>query len=131
MGTFDKYFENIHFDIYLIILKVYNIFRIIKGGFYNGIYSSVQQSAAETTYKNAKKYLKPSDGKLHVIMFNSFSKLANQVFSCEDKYTTQIDTILSAMQEDGYEIIDVKVTVIQNQGITGELEGFNTLITYR
>lgn len=30
MGTFDKYFENIHFDIYLIILKVYNIFRIIK-----------------------------------------------------------------------------------------------------
>lgn len=35
------------------------------------------------------------------------------------------------MQEDGYEIIDVKVTVIQNQGITGELEGFNTLITYR
>ena len=46
-----------------------------------------------------KKYLKPSDGKLHVIMFNSFSKLANQVFSCEDKYTTQIDTILSAMQE--------------------------------
>lgn len=75
MGTFDKYFENIHFDIYLIILKVYNIFRIIKGGFYNGIYSSVQQSAAETTYKNAKKYLKPSDGKLHVIMFNSFSKL--------------------------------------------------------
>ena len=112
MGTFDKYFENIHFDIYLIILKVYNIFRIIKGGF-------------------AKKYLKPSDGKLHVIMFNSFSKLANQVFSCEDKYTTQIDTILSAMQEDGYEIIDVKVTVIQNQGITGELEGFNTLITYR
>ena len=38
MGTFDKYFENIHFDFYLIILKVYNIFRIIKGGFYNGIY---------------------------------------------------------------------------------------------
>lgn len=40
-----------------------------------GFISSVQQSAAETTYKNAKKYLKPSDGKLHVIMFNSFSKL--------------------------------------------------------
>ena len=96
-----------------------------------GFISSVQQSAAETTYKNAKKYLNPRDGKLHVIMFNSFSKLANQVFSCEDKYTTQIDTILSAMQEDGYEIIDLKVTVIQNQGITGELEGFNTLITYR
>ena len=59
------------------------------------------------------------------------SKLVNQVFSCEDKYTTQIDTILSAMQDDGYEIVDVKITVIQNQGLVGEMEGFNTLITYR
>ena len=74
-----------------------------------GFISSVQQSAAETTYKNAKKYLKPSDGKLHVIMFNSFSKLANQVFSCEDKYTTQIDTILSAMQ-DGYNWKNMQVS---------------------
>ena len=81
--------------------------------------------------KMRKKYLKPKDGKIHVIMFNSFSKLANQIFSCEDKYTTQIDTILSAMQDDGYEIVDVKITVIQNQGLVGEMEGFNTLITYR
>ena len=116
MGTFDKYFENIHFDIYLIILKVYNIFRIIKGGFYNGIYFKCTAICSRNNLQKCKKI---------------FSKLANQVFSCEDKYTTQIDTILSAMQEDGYEIIDVKVTVIQNQGITGELEGFNTLITYR
>lgn len=96
-----------------------------------GFFTGVQQASAETTYKDVKKYLKPKDGKIHVIMFNSFSKLANQIFSCEDKYTTQIDTILSAMQDDGYEIVDVKITVIQNQGLVGEMEGFNTLITYR
>ena len=96
-----------------------------------GFFTGVQQASAETTYKDAKKYLKPKDGKIHVIMFNSFSKLANQIFSCEDKYTTQIDTILSAMQDDGYEIVDVKITVIQNQGLVGEMEGFNTLITHR
>ena len=40
-----------------------------------GFFKGVQQASAETTYKDAKKYLKPKDGKIHVIMFNSFSKL--------------------------------------------------------
>ena len=35
------------------------------------------------------------------------------------------------MQEDGYEIIDVKFNSLTNQGITGMMEGFHTLIVYR
>ncbi len=96
-----------------------------------GIFTNMQKSSAETEYNRAKKYLKPKDGKLHIIMFNSFSKLANQVFECEDKYTTQIDEIISSMQDDGYEIVDIKLATLQNQGTMNITEGYNTLIMYR
>lgn len=71
-----------------------------------------------------------NDGYKHVIMINSFSKFINQVFGCEDKYTTQIDEILVNMQKDGYEIIDVKFNSIEGQGAFKTMEGFHTLITY-
>ena len=52
-------------------------------------------------------YLKPKDGKTHVVMVKSFSKWLNQNFECENKYTTQIDELLSVMQVAGYDILDV------------------------
>lgn len=96
-----------------------------------GFLTNVQKSVAETKYANAKQFLKPKDGKMHVIMFNSFSKWLNQSFECENKYTTQLDEIITGMQNDGYEIIDIKFAAIQNQGLAGEMEGFNTLIMYK
>ena len=96
-----------------------------------GLFTGSQKAAAQTQYASAKQYLKPKDGKVHVIMFNSFSKFLNQNFECENKYTTQIDEILSGMQNDGYEIIDVKFSSLQNQGLTKEMEGFHTLIMYK
>lgn len=80
---------------------------------------------------SVKPSLAPKDGKLHVLMVNSFSKWLNQTFECENKYSGQIDGILSAMQDDGYEIVDVKFNSIQGQGLTGSMEGFHTLILYR
>lgn len=96
-----------------------------------GFLTSMQKTNALTVYDKAKKYLKPKDGNKHVIMINSFSKWLNQTFECEDKYTTQIDEIVSNMQNDGYEIIDIKMNSIINQGLTGEMEGFHTLIIYK
>lgn len=96
-----------------------------------GLFSATQQQASANVYEQTKKFLKLKDGKIHVVMINSFSKWLNQSFCCEDKYTTQIDEILSRMQADGYEIVDVKINSIQNQGITGQMEGFHTLITYK
>lgn len=96
-----------------------------------GFFTKNQESVANTIYEATKKYLKEKDGKTHIVMINSFSKWANQNFECEDKYTTQIDTIISAMQNDGYEIIDVKFNSVQNQGLTGQMEGFHTLIIYK
>lgn len=96
-----------------------------------GIFTAVQEQMANETYEKCKKYLRPKDGKVHVLMINSFSKLANQTFECENKYTTQLNTIVEGLQNDGYEVIDIKFNSLMNQGFTGQNEGFNTLIIYK
>lgn len=91
-----------------------------------------RKTSAENVFeKEVKPFLRERDGNVHVIMINSFSKWINQVFGVDDKYTTQIDSILTDMQNEGYEIIDVKINSLQNQGLTGNAEGFHTLITYK
>ena len=96
-----------------------------------GLFSNIQADAADNVYKKLKAHLSKKDGKVHIVMINSFSKWLNQNFECEDKYTTQIDNILSHMQEDGYEIIDVKFNSLVNQGIFGQMEGYHTLVMYK
>ena len=95
--------------------------------------NGVQKNVADNIFeKQIKPRLKEKDGFTHVIMVNSFSKLCNQNFGCDDKYTTQIDEIVTSIQQLGYEIVDIKLTVIENQGfLTGQMEGFNTLIMYK
>lgn len=96
-----------------------------------GFFSDNQKQQAESVYEQAKKYLVKKDGLVHIAMINSFSKWINQIFGCDDKYTTQINEILTSMQKDGYEIIDVKFNSVQNQGVLGQMEGFHTVILYR
>ncbi|GAB6169684.1 hypothetical protein JCM1393_21440 [Clostridium carnis] len=97
-----------------------------------GFFNRAQKEAALSMYESQiKPRLKEKDGLVHILMVNSFSKWLNQGFGCEDKYTTQIDEVLTGLQKDGYEIIDVKFNSIQGQGLTGQNEGFHTLITYK
>ncbi len=97
-----------------------------------GLFNNVQKATSVSIYESQiKPRLKEKDGFTHIIMVNSFSKWLNQNFGCEDKYTTQIDEILTAMQKDGYEILDVKFNSIQGQGLTKQMEGYHTLITYK
>ena len=97
-----------------------------------GFFNNVQKSTSVSIYESQiKPILKEKDGYTHIVMINSFSKWLNQNFGCEDKYTTQIDEIITAMQMDGYEIIDIKFNSIQGQGITKQMEGYPTLITYK
>lgn len=78
-----------------------------------GLFTKTQANVATGIYADVKKFLKEKDGKIHVVMVNSYSKFANGHFCCEDKYTTQVDQILTLMQNDGYEIIDVICKDIQ------------------
>lgn len=96
-----------------------------------GLFTNSQTAVAETVYEKTKQYLKPKDGKIHLLMINSFSKFANQNFECEDKYTTQLNVILDGLQSDGYEIVDVKFNSLMGQGLTGTAEGFHTIILYK
>jgi hypothetical protein len=96
-----------------------------------GLFTGHQKKSANTVYEEEVKPLLKSDGMIHVLMLNSFSKFVNVFLGAEDKYTNQIDLILTKMQEDGYEIIDIKFNSLKNQGITEDMEGFHTLITYK
>ena len=97
-----------------------------------GLFTSGREFGARAEYDTfIKNNLKPKDGLIHVVMIDSFSKWINQIFGCETKYTAQIDTIITAMQYDGYEIVDIKFNSIQDQGYFKKMEGFHTLIMYR
>lgn len=99
---------------------------------YTSLKDNVRQDASNNVYfSGVRRYLAKKDGKTHVLMINSFSKWLNQTFGVEEKYTVQIDSILTNMQHDGYEIIDVKFSTEQNQGLLGEMEGFYTMILYK
>ncbi|MDT3392469.1 MAG: hypothetical protein LIR22_09110 [Bacillota bacterium] len=97
-----------------------------------GLFTKGQKNAAQTIYQShVKPFLKERDGFTHVVMINSFSKWLNQNFGIEDKYTTQLDEIIVDLQKDGYELVDVKLGVIQDQGISKSSEGFYTMILYK
>ena len=96
-------------------------------GFFDNAKVNVEKAHNDAVLKN----LKPKDGKVHVLMIMSFSKIANQAFGCDDKFTNEIDSVLSEMQSRGYEIVDIKLGVLPNQGLTGQREGYLTCVMYR
>lgn len=96
------------------------------------MFTKNQQTSAQSIYNGyVRPFLKEKDGFTHVFMINSFSKWINQNFGLEDKYTTQIDEIVVDLQKDGYELVDIKLGVIQDQGISKSSEGFYTLFMYK
>lgn len=95
-----------------------------------GLFTKTQKEVASGVYADVKKYLKERDGNIHVVMVNSYSKLINGLFCCENKYTTQIDEILSFMQADGYEIVDIKFSTIFRDRAE-IMQGYSTLIMYK
>lgn len=96
-------------------------------GFMQDVKNNVAAAQADQVLKNVK----PKDGKVHVLMLMSFSKLVNQAFGCDTKYTNEVDGVLAELQARGYEIVDLKLGVLPNQGITGQREGYLTCIMYR
>ena len=96
-----------------------------------GMFTKGQEKRAANVYEEVRQCLKQKDGALHVVMINSFSKWGNAAFGCDDKYTTQRGYMLHCMQREGYQIVDIKFNSLQNQGMTGNSEGFNTLNMYK
>ena len=72
--------------------------------------------------------LKSKDGQKHIILLE-MEKLSF-LTGYDEEYTTKTDEILSRMQNDGYEIVDVQFSA----GIRGDLKqtvALETLIIYK
>lgn len=50
------------------------------------LFSGNQKNTAQNVYTNMRPYLAQKDGAVHVVLINSFSQFANQVFKCDEKY---------------------------------------------
>ena len=83
-----------------------------------GLFDKGYEKYTENLYENIEKYIKPKDGKKHIIMLNTMSKSITNGLECENKYTIQINNIIEKMQSNGYEIIDIKIdnTMFQSMG---------------
>lgn len=86
---------------------------------------------ANASWQQFERKLKPKNGKTHVLMVNSFSKLYNTWLSSDGKYTDEIDAIIGNMEERGYEIIDIKIATVDKSGVFGIRCRYNTLIVYK
>lgn len=84
--------------------------------------------ASGRTYEVFKTKLAEKDGKVHVIIFNIFDKLFGAGTGIVKDYT-KVDLLLSCIQDDGYEVMDVKLS--SNEGSGGFTNGYCVLITYR
>jgi hypothetical protein len=91
-----------------------------------------RQEIANGVYDQIRNGIVPPDGNKHVLMVTSFGKLGGtQVFSFDDKYTTQIGAIVSNIQNEGREVLDIKFDCQHGAGATGGGISYHTLIVYR
>ena len=93
-----------------------------------GLFDKNIEKSSNNSYEEIKKYLKPKDNKKHIIMVNTMSKSITNGWECENKYTLHIDTIIENMQNDGYEIIDIKFDSTQQS--VSNMFLIRTLIIY-
>lgn len=101
-----------------------------------GFFSNNEQRSmhANNTYHEfVREYLKEKDGKQHVIFIHTPSKHFNKGFGADEKVTLEIDEILSEMQEDEDEILDIQFSTIKEHGtyLKDSNESYQTMIRYQ
>lgn len=92
-----------------------------------GLFDKNYEKSADGLYEDVKKYLSPKDGKKHIVLINTMTKVTREV-GCENKYTLQVNSIIEEMQKEGYEILDIKI-VTGNQ-VVADATLIRTLVTY-
>lgn len=93
-----------------------------------GLFDKNYEKSADELYEDVKKYLSPKDGKKHIVLLNTMTKVTTNGRECENKYTLQVNSIIEGMQKDGYEILDIKI-VTGNQ-VIADATLIRTLVTY-
>ncbi len=88
-----------------------------------GMFDKNYEKSAQNTYEEIKKYLKPKNGNKYILLIHTGITNGNKP---EALYTIKINEIVENMQNDGYEIIDIKLEIGGTQGLS-----YETLIVYK
>ncbi len=88
-----------------------------------GIFDKNYAKSAKNTYEEIKKTLKPKNNNKHILLVHTGILNGNKP---ETLLMVKINEIIENMQNDGYEIIDVKLEIGGTQGLS-----YETLIIYK
>lgn len=93
-----------------------------------GIFDKNYEESSDKLWEDVKKNLKPKNGKKQVILLSTMTK-STAGLECDNKYTLQIGKVLDEMQNEGYEILDLKIETIESSMSTAAF--IRTLIIYK
>lgn len=96
------------------------------------MFDNAHKRAAKNIISLYKDIIQPKNGHAHVLMVESFNQIGEgRILEIDEKYSNQINSMLDYMQDQGYEILDVK---FQTQPYKATLGGsdlrYQTLICY-
>lgn len=80
------------------------------------------------TYDVFKIRPEEKNGKIHVILYNVFDKVFGPSAGVVKDYT-KVELLISCIQDDGYEVVDIKYT--SNAGTDGITNGYSVLVMYK
>lgn len=95
-----------------------------------GLLDSAQRAKGKHVFSDEVKSQLIPDGLIHVIMVESIAKFESNRFTVDGKYTNQINAILTKMQKNGYQILNIQNSSITGNKVSPTIE-FTTLISYQ
>ena len=75
---------------------------------------------------NYKENLKPKNGNIHIILIET---IVDNEYKQKQEYMTKINNFLDYMQENSYEIIDIKLNISAKRSMKGYV--YETMIIYK
>lgn len=77
-----------------------------------GLFRNIHQQSAQAALDSCLQYLRKQDGNMHVLEINEVHIIQDiGGITVDEVYTDQINTIMDAMRNMGYIIIDVSTSV--------------------
>ena len=87
---------------------------------------SIFNQRVKQSIDNYKEDLKPKNGNLHILLIET---IVDNEYSQKKEYMSKINDFLDFMQENKYEILDVKLSIKSERSMAGY--SYETLITYK
>lgn len=97
-----------------------------------GLIKDANKAVADSIYERSKEYLRKKNGLTHVMCYMLEGKLGDAVAQCETRLTTLMNQILLGLQNDEYEVLDVKIEPVPSKDwLSGQRQMYLATITYK